>query len=85
MTNCLLSSERKRKMEHSERRLRRLDSEHPSVEKIEEMDKQFAERIVSTLKDPLVDTDCMVDEFCFDFSEIPINLRERFELCMDSY
>ena len=51
----------------------------------DEVDQEFATRIVQLLNSEKIDKGCMVDAFYYDLSMIPDKIKERFNLCSDSY
>ncbi len=48
-------------------------------------DDTFADRIAALLNHPQIDKYCMVDAYYYDFSAIPRDVQERFQIWRDCY
>lgn len=70
-------------MDESER-LQRLRQNHYNEDR-DVLDEEIARRILLLLDHPKIDKYCMVDAYYYDFSVIPRDIQDRFQLYRDCY
>ncbi len=72
-------------MDESERMQRIKQHRYDDHEEMDNIDKDFSQRIASILNHPKIDKYCMVDAYYYDFSAIPLHIQESLNLWRDHY